>query len=73
MHSELHVEFPLILFMEDEYHLVAPIGHKVLETQVAQGFDIGDGIFTKPHTIVIAIYYFLVGKCHCSALYLQSH
>ena len=73
VHSELHVGFPIILSMDDEYHLIYPVGNKVLETQVAQGYDIGDGVFTKPHTIVVDIYCFLVGHFHRATIALQSH
>ena len=37
MHSELLIWFTLRLYMDDEHHLVAPVGDKVLETQVDQG------------------------------------
>ena len=55
VHSELHVGFALKFSMDDEHHLFDPICDNVMETQVSQGYDIGDGVFTKPHTIVVAI------------------
>ena len=73
VHSELHVGFPIRLSMDDEYHLISPVGNKVLETQVAQGYDIGDGVFTVPHTIMLAIHHCLVGHCHHAAVALQSN
>ena len=59
--------------MDDEHHLVAPVGDKVLETQVDQGYDIDGGVLNKPHTIVVAIHHFLVVHCHCAAIALQSN
>ena len=73
VHSELHVGFPIRLSMNDEYHLIDPVGNKVLDTQVAQGYDIGNGIFTKPHTFVVAVHCCLVANCHCAAIDLKSH
>ena len=73
IHSELNVGFPLRLSMDDEHNLVAPVGDKVLETQVGQGCDIGDGVFTKPHTIVVAIHHCLVGHFPRAAIALQWH
>ena len=73
VHSELHVGFPIRLSMDDEYNLIAPVGNKVMETQVAQGYDIGDGIFTVPHTIVVAIHHCLVGHFPRAAIALQWH
>ena len=49
VHSELHVWFPIRLSMNDEYNLIAPVGNKVMETQVSQGYDIGDDLF-QPKT-----------------------
>ena len=45
--------------MGTEHHIIAPLSAKLLETQVAQGYDIGNGIFTKPHTFVVAIHHYL--------------
>ena len=59
--------------MGNEHHIVASIGDEVLETQVSQGYDTGDSIFTKPHTIVVAIHHCLVGHCHCVLIALQSN
>ena len=44
MHSELYVGFEIRFSMDDEHHLVATLCDEVLETQVAQGCDIGDGV-----------------------------
>ena len=73
MHSELHVGFYLKLSMNYEHNIVDHVGDEELETQVDQGYDIGDGVFTKPHTIVVAIYCFLVGHFHRATIALQSH
>ena len=45
VHSEIYVWFPFRLSMENEHHIVAPVGEEVMETQVAQKYNIGDGIF----------------------------
>ena len=57
--------------MNYEHHIVAPVGYKVLELQVSQRYYIGDGVFTKPNTIVAAIYYCLVGHCNSAATAFQ--
>ena len=59
--------------MNDELHIITTIGDKVLEKQVDKGYDIVDGIFTKSHTIVVAICRCLVGHYHCSAIALWSY
>ena len=66
MHYELHVWFPFRFSMDNEHHIFAPVGDKLLETQVAQRYNISDGIFTEPHTVVVAIFRFLVGHLHFS-------
>ena len=73
MHSELNVGFPFRFSMDDEHNLVNIGGDKVLETQVSKRYDIGDNVFTKPHTIVAEFHCCLVGHCHCAAIALQSH
>ena len=73
MYSELHVWFTFRLSMDDEHHLLSPIDDEVLNMQVAQGYDIGNGVFTRPHTIVVAIHLCLVGLCHSAAIALRSH
>ena len=52
---------------------INPVGNQVLDTQVAQRYNIGDGIFTEPHTVVLAVHRWLVGHCHCVAIALKSH
>ena len=59
--------------MDNGHHLAAPVCDEVLETHVAHGYDIGDGVFTKPHTIVVSILRFLVRHCHHAAIAIQSH
>ena len=54
--------------MDDEHHIIAPVDDEVLETQVYQVYDIGDGVFTKPHTIVLDFHRCLVGQCHCDSV-----
>ena len=71
MHYELHVWFTFILSMDHEHHLIAPVGNHVPETQVSQHYNIGDGIFTEPHTVVAAVC--LAGNCHRSVIALKSH
>ena len=73
MYSELHVGFPFRISMENEHHLVAPVDDEVLETKVSQDYDIGDGVFTKPHTIVVSIHRCLVGHNHCADIDTHSH
>ena len=68
IHSELHVGFPFRFSMDDEHHIIAPVDDEVLETQVYQVYDIGDGVFTKPHTIVLDFHRCLVGQCHCDSV-----
>ena len=43
--------------MNDEHHLIAPIGNQVLETQVTQRYNIGDVIFTGPYTVVVSVHH----------------
>ena len=59
--------------MDYEHHLVAPIGDKLLQTQVSQGYNIGDAFFTESHTIVVAIQRVLAGHCNRAAIFLQPH
>ena len=59
--------------MDDEHHLVATIGDDVLDTQVAQHYNIGGEIFTEPHTVVVAIHSCLVGHSYCVDIDLKSH
>ena len=59
--------------MYDEHHIFTSVVGKLLETQVAQVNDIGEGVFTKPHTIVVDILCGLVGHCHCASIDLKSH
>ena len=73
IHSELHVWFPFIFSMENEHHLVAPVGDKVVETQVAQRYNIGNVIFTEPHIVVVDIPCCLVGHCYRAIIDLKSH
>ena len=73
MHPELRIWFPLRLSMYDEHHLISPVGNQVMEAQVSQCYNIGDGIFKETHTIVVAVKHFLMGHCHRSAIYLKSH
>ena len=73
MHSELHVGFYLKLSMNYEHNILDHVGDEELETQVDQGYDIGDGVFTVPHTIMLAIHHCLVGHCHHAAVALQSN
>ena len=54
--------------MDNGHHLAAPVCDEVLETHVAHGYDIGDGVFTKPHTIVLDFHRCLVGQCHCDSV-----
>ena len=61
MHSELYVGFTLIFSMDDEHNRVSHVGYKILDTRVYQVYDIGRGVFTKPHTIVVAILRCLLG------------
>ena len=73
MNSELNVWFPFRLSIDDEHHIVTPVGDEVLETQISQRYNIGDGIFTEPHTVVLAIHRWLVGHCHHDAIALKLH
>ena len=73
INSEPHVGFNLRLSIDDEHHLVAPLGDKVLETQVPHGYDIGDRVFTQSHTIVVLIHCCLMGHCYCAAIALHSN
>ena len=59
--------------MGNKNHIVAPVCDKVIKKQVDQWYDIVDGIFNKPHNIVIAIHRWLVGHCHHAAIDLQSN
>ena len=59
--------------MNYEHHIVAPVGYKVLELQVSQRYYIGDGVFTKPRTILVAISRFLMVHFHRAAIDIQSH
>ena len=72
MHYELHVWFTFRFYMYYEHHLIASVGNQVLETQVAQHYNIGDGIFTEPHTGVVAIHHYIVGQCHCAIIGIKS-
>ena len=73
IHSELHVWFPFIFSMYNEHHIIAPLGNQVLETQVAQRYNISDVIFTEAHTAVVGVHPYLVEHCHCATIYLKSH
>ena len=68
MNSELHVWFPFILSTDDKHHLIAPVGNQVLEAQVVQCYNIGDGIFAEPHIVVVAVHRCLMGHCNCAAI-----
>ena len=64
--------FPLYYLFKNELHIITPEDDQVLETQVAQRYIILDGIFTEPHTILIAIHSCLVGHFHCVSIALKS-
>ena len=48
--------FPLDYLWEMNIISINPVGNQVLDTQVAQRYGIGDGIFTEPHTVVLAVH-----------------
>ena len=68
MHSELHVWFPFRLSMDNEHHLIYPVGNQILDTQVYQSYNIGNRILTEPHNVVVAIHCCLVGHCNCAVI-----
>ena len=60
--------FTFRLSVDDEYYLIAPLVNQVMETQISQRYNIGDVVFTEPHTAVLVVHYCLVGHCHYSAI-----
>ena len=59
--------------MEDYHHPVAPVVDDVPYTNFSKGYDIGDGVFTSPNNIVVAIHRCLVGHNHCADIDTHSH
>ena len=59
--------------MDNENHLIAPVGNQVLEMKVSQIYNIGDGIFNKPHTVVLVVHRCLVRNCNCAAIALKLY
>ena len=59
--------------MYDKHHIVAYVGDEVLETQVAQCYNIVYIIFTEQETVVSAIYRCLVAYFYREAIVLTSY
>jgi hypothetical protein len=55
MHYKIHVGFAIFLTMYDKHLIVAVVRHSVLLYEILKRNDIRDGVFTKPHVLVVAI------------------
>jgi hypothetical protein len=59
--------------MNNKRLVILVVCDAILLDQVAQGYDVGYGIFAKPHIMFIAIHLCLVVDGHVSAVARKSH
>ena len=73
MHTELYVIFAFCFMVDNEKVSVTPICDKVLISQILQGKNIGDVVFSEPHMPVVAWNLFLMWLHHGTVIAPQTH